>query len=174
MKQAIDIRRGDAADIPSIFQLLDGAVTWLVDRGRTGQWGIEPFSTDPARVATANEWAARHEIHIAEIDAVPVGVLVVGSAPDYARPVQEPEVYVNLLVTDRAWAGRGIGARLIETARAVARERGVALVRVDCYGGDDRALVRYYENQGFTTTDPFIVDTPDGQWPGQTLAQRLD
>lgn len=173
MTQEIRIRPGGAADIPAIFALLDGAVAWLVARGRTGQWGAEPFSADPARVATADEWMEKHEVHIAEIDAVPVGVLVVGSTPDYARPVPEPEVYINLLVTDRTRTGLGIGARLLDRARATARRRGVTLVRVDCYGGDDRALVRYYESQGFTATEPFTVDLPDGRWPGQTLEQRL-
>jgi GNAT superfamily N-acetyltransferase len=167
------IRRGGAGDIPAIFGLLDSAVEWLVARGRTGQWGTEPFSADPARAATANEWVDKHGVYVAEIDGVPVGVLVVSSAPDYAQPVDEPEVYVNLLVTDRARAGLGIGTRLLDRARAIARERGVTLVRVDCYGGDDRALVRYYESQGFTATDPFTVDLPDGSWPGQTLEQRI-
>jgi GNAT superfamily N-acetyltransferase len=100
-------------------------------------------------------------------------VLAVGSAPAYAAPVDEPEVYVNLLVTDRSRKGSGIGARLLDRAREIARERGVSLVRVDCYAGDDRALVRYYESQGFTATDRFTIDLPSGPWPGQTLAQRL-
>jgi GNAT superfamily N-acetyltransferase len=169
----IDVRPGGAGDIPAMFAMLDGAVAWLVARGRTGQWGTEPFSGDPARVATARRWAETNEIHIAEIDGVPVGALVVGSAPDYAPPVEEPELYINLLVTDRARAGLGIGARLLDTARAAARARGVTLVRVDCYAGDDRALVRFYERHGFTATEPFTVDAPTGPWPGQTLEHRL-
>jgi hypothetical protein len=51
----------------------------------------------------------------------------------------------------------------------IARERGAHLLRVDCYAGGDRALVRYYERQGFTATDPFAV----GEWPGQVLEERL-
>jgi hypothetical protein len=44
------------------------------------------------------------------------------------------------------------------------------LLRVDCYAGDDRKLVAYYEGNGFTPTEPFTVE---GRWPGQVLARRL-
>jgi GNAT superfamily N-acetyltransferase len=82
-------------------------------------------------------------------------------------------VYVNLLVTERSYAGHGVGGRLLGYARELARERGVGLVRVDCYAGEDRALVGYYESRGFTATDPFTVRQPSGPWPGQVLAQRV-
>ncbi|GAB3521290.1 hypothetical protein GCM10027575_50390 [Phytohabitans suffuscus] len=94
---------------------------------------------------------------------------MVGDAMPYVPPATEPELYVNLLVTSRAFAGRGVGARLLDRAREIARERGVRQLRVDCYRGDDRALVRYYESQGFTATDTFAV----GEWPGQLLVERL-
>ena len=52
----------------------------------------------------------------------------------------EPELYVRLLVTDRAGAGRGIGGRLLEHARTIARpgDRGTpaggsAAQRGKCY-----------------------------------------
>jgi GNAT superfamily N-acetyltransferase len=76
---------------------------------------------------------------------------------------------VNLLVTDRSFAGRGVGAALLDHARDLAVARGLGLLRVDCYAGDDRALVRYYESVGFTATEPFTV----GEWPGQVLERRL-
>jgi GNAT superfamily N-acetyltransferase len=96
-------------------------------------------------------------------------VLAVGDAMPYVPPPAEPELYVRLLVTDRAHAGLGVGSELLEHARGIARARGLSLLRVDCYGGGDRALVRYYERQGFTATEPFTV----GDWPGQILEQRL-
>jgi len=169
----ITIRPATPDDAAVILGMLDRAVEWLVAGGRTGQWGTEPFSADPHRRTQADGWIAGGGVHIAEIDAAPVGALAVGSAPAYATPVDEPELYINLLVTERAWQGSGVGARLLDHARDIARDRGVTLVRVDCYAGDDRKLVRYYERQGFTATDPFGVELPDGTWPGQTLEQRL-
>jgi hypothetical protein len=63
---------------------------------------------------------------------------------------------------------------MLRHAREVAVERGIALLRVDCYAGNDGALVRYYEQQGFTATAEFTVQLPKGPWSGQVLEQRLD
>jgi GNAT superfamily N-acetyltransferase len=169
----LTIRPGGAADIPTVLSMMDGAVDWLVARGRTGQWGSERQSTNPRRQEQARGWATGGGLYIGELSGEPAGALVVGSAQRYVPPPTEPELYVNLLITDRAHAGRGVGARLLEHARELARARGVGLLRVDCYAGDDRALVGYYESQGFTATVPFTVPLPGGDWPGQVLEQRL-
>lgn len=167
------IRAGGAGDDVVALGLLDGAVAWLVARGRTGQWGEVPMTGQQRWHERARDWVASGGMHMAEIDGEPVGALVVGTANSYVPAAVEPELYVNLLVTDRARQGHGIGTALLDRAREIARERGVTLLRVDCYGGDDRALVRWYESQGFVATDPFTVDQPSGPWPGQLLEQRL-
>jgi len=163
------ITAGGTGDVDTVLALLDGATAWLVGLGRTGQWGTEPHSTNPRRVAQVTEWAEGGRLHLAHLDGQVAGALAVGEAMPWVPPATEPELYVNLLVTNRALAGRGVGARLLGHARDMARERGAHLLRVDCYGGGDRALVRYYERQGFTATEPFAV----GEWPGQLLVQRL-
>ncbi len=168
------VRAGGPADAPAVLRLLDGATAWLVARGRAGQWGTEPASTDPRRIAQADAWATGGGLWLAQAADQPVGALVVGAATEYVPPATEPELYVNLLVTDRAHAGAGIGGRLLAHAAELARERGVGLLRVDCYAGDDGALVRWYERQGFTATDPFTVERPGRPpWPGQVLVRRL-
>ncbi|GIJ11685.1 hypothetical protein Van01_48990 [Micromonospora andamanensis] len=168
------VRSGGKADAAAVLRLLDDATAWLVRQGRTGQWGADPASTDPRRIAQADVWATGGGLWLAEVDGRPVGALVVGSATEYVPPATEPELYVNLLVTDRASAGRGIGGRLLAHAADLARERGVGLLRVDCYAGDDGALVRWYERQGFTPTDPFTVPRPNRQpWPGQILTRPI-
>jgi GNAT superfamily N-acetyltransferase len=87
----------------------------------------------------------------------------------YVPAAGEPELYVNLLVTSRRQRGRGVGAALIGQALAEAAERGLDLIRVDCFAGDDGKLVRYYESVGFTPVQEFTV----GEWPGQLLELRL-
>ncbi|MEV6301152.1 GNAT family N-acetyltransferase [Actinoplanes sp. NPDC051861] len=164
------IRPGSLDDVAAVLRLMDGAVEWLVSQGRTGQWGTAPMSGDPARIARFTAMAEQGELHIATIGDEVVGVLGVGPAMEYVPAAAEPEVYVRLLVTDRARKGSEIGARLLDHARDIARERGVVLLRVDCYAGADGALVRYYERQGFTAAETFQV----GEWPGQILAERLD
>jgi GNAT superfamily N-acetyltransferase len=173
-RQSIAIRPGGPADAPTVLRLLDGATAWLAARGRTGQWGAEPASTDPGRIAQAGAWAGGGGLYLAVLGDAAVGALVVGSATAYVPPATEPELFVNLLVTDRAHAGHGIGARLLAYAAELARERGLGLLRVDCYGGDDRALVRFYEGCGFTATDRFTVERAGRPpWPGQVLERRL-
>lgn len=167
------IRPGDHGDVPAVLRLLDKATEWLVANGRTDQWGTEPHSTNPRRVAQVTVFAEGNGLWLAEVDGVPVGALSVGDALPYIPAVDEPELYVRLLVTDRARVGQGIGAALLDHARFLARKRGVSLLRVDCFAGGDGALVRYYERQGFTRAESFSVPSGDAEWPGQVLVQRL-
>lgn len=167
------IRRAGRDDVPAVLALLDGATEWLVARGRTDQWGTEPHSTSPRRVAQITDFADSGGLWAAEQDGRVVGALSVGPALPYVPPTDEPELYVRLLVTDRKLAGHGIGSTLLDHARELAREAGVGLIRIDCFAGGDGALVRYYEGQGFTRTEAFAVPVNDSEWLGQVLAQRL-
>ena len=163
------IRPGARDDVPAVLRLLDDAVTWLVANGRTGQWGTRPASANPRRHEQLTEFADEGGLWIADRDGEPVGALSVGAALEYVPAADEPELYVRLLVTDRAAKGLGIGTELLDHARKLARAQGLHLLRVDCYAGDDQALVRYYERQGFTRDRPFEVDG----WPGQLLIERV-
>ncbi len=96
-----------------------------------------------------------------------IGALVHGpTAHAYVPPATEPEDYVLLLVSDPA--ARGAGRHLLDESWSRVRARGVDRQRVDCYGGDDGKLVRFYESAGFTPTERFEVNG----WPGQLLERR--
>ena len=166
----ITVRPGALANFDAIIALMDEAVAWLAGQGRTGQWGSEPFSTSDKHVEHMRGEVETNDLWIAEIDGEPVGAMLLGECPmPYIEPVDERELYLRLLVTSRRQVGAGIGQALVEQARAVAAERGIDLIRVDCYGGDDRKLVAAYERLGFTPAAPFTVR----DWPGQLLAMRL-
>ena len=92
--------------------MLDGAVRWLASIGRSAQWGTEPFSAEPERVAQVRAWAADGGLRLAESGGEAVGAMVLGQAPPYVPPADTPELYVLLLVASRAHAGRGAGAAL--------------------------------------------------------------
>ncbi|HEU4947308.1 MAG TPA: GNAT family N-acetyltransferase [Kribbella sp.] len=169
----LNIRAGDLSDVPAVLALLDRATEWLVANGRTDQWGTEPHSTNPRRIAQVTGFVQARGLWIAELDGQAVGALAVGAATPYVPPATEPELYIQLLVTDRDRAGQGIGGELLDHARSLARDRGVDLVRVDCFAGGDGALVRYYERQGFTRAEAFSVPVNDTHWPGQVLFERL-
>ncbi|MFE7561030.1 GNAT family N-acetyltransferase [Kitasatospora sp. NPDC057500] len=172
----MEIRNGGPEDIPDILSLLDGAVAWLAAQGRTRQWGDRSFSGSAARVEHIGRYGREPFLIRLALDD---GGRTVGSCvlseqrPEYATPVDEPELYIRNLVTDRSRKGSGIGAALVADALDEARRRGIGLLRVDCFGGDDRKLVGRYRALGFTETESFEVEQPAGPWPGQILAIRL-
>jgi GNAT superfamily N-acetyltransferase len=164
------VRAGKSADFDTVIALMDEAVAWLTAQGRTGQWGSEPISASPDKVDWMRQQFEGNDAWIAEIEGQPVGVMLLSEEPmPYVDPVDERELYVHLLLASRRHVNQGIGQALVDQARAVAAERGIDLIRVDCYAGDDRKLVAAYERMGFTPTEPFTVK----EWPGQVLALRL-
>lgn len=199
--EGVILRPATRDDIPAILRLLDMAIVWLVSQGRPGQWGTEPRSKNPDTLRQADEmadsggcWVAvdekaaaaaadtaasageGEEAPLTIIDGV-IGAMAVGPPKPYSPPATEPEKYITLMLVDRNQIGRGIGKLLLDKARALAREAGVTLMRVDCYRGDDGKLVQQYEKHGFTKLEE--VDVPTGKpespiWPGQILIQRLD
>ncbi|MFF3254134.1 GNAT family N-acetyltransferase [Actinacidiphila glaucinigra] len=168
------IRTGGPGDLPATLALLDGAVQWLTARGHAGQWGTRPWSSRPPAVERVTRYAEEYLLRVAETGGRVVGVCVLAEErPDYAPPVDERELYVRLLVTDRSLSGSGIGAALVEDAVAETRRRGIRLLRVDCYAGGEGRLVRQYEALGFSRAQPFAVGREEGDpWPGQILERR--
>ncbi|MGW7433988.1 N-acetyltransferase family protein [Streptomyces sp. NPDC054861] len=168
------VRDGGRADLDAVLSLLDDAVAWLQAQGRTGQWGSVPFSSDTARRDQITEFLDRHVVRIAELNGRAVGVCTLAEAASrYVAPARERELYMHLLVTAREVRGMGVGATLCADARAQARRREIGLLRVDCYAGDDRALVRQYERLGFMASTSFSVEREGlAPWPGQVLEMR--
>ncbi|MBC6451448.1 GNAT family N-acetyltransferase [Actinokineospora xionganensis] len=164
------IRPGGPADADTMLAFLDEAVAWMVERGQSEQWGSEPWSAQPKRVARVRAMAESGLLWIAEADGAPAGALVLGEPPEMIPPVDEPEVYIRFLITSRRLAGRGIGSDLLDFARARTRALGIGLLRVDCWAGARGRLVDYYVRNGFTPSATFTVD----DWPGQVLEQRVD
>jgi GNAT superfamily N-acetyltransferase len=88
----------------------------------------------------------------------------------YVPPIDEPELYVRLLIASRRHKGERIGSGLVQQARDEAARRGIDLLRVDCFASEDEALIQYYESQGLTRTQRIEVK------PGvsvQVFEQRL-
>jgi GNAT superfamily N-acetyltransferase len=164
----VRLRRGGPGDAAAVVALFDEAVSWLVARGQTGQWGSEPLSRNERMVARVRGWANGPGLWMAEVDGRVAGALVVGERPEHVHAVSEPELYVELLLSSRAPAGQGVGAALLAHAAELARDAGVALLRVDCWAGAP-PLVTYYERQGFVRDGTFAV----GDWHGQVFSLRL-
>ncbi|MFI5686674.1 GNAT family N-acetyltransferase [Streptomyces sp. NPDC051636] len=168
----INVREGGPADVPVILGMLDSCVAWLVAQGRTRQWGTTPWSENPRAVDMVQRYVAEGSPFIAELDGVPAATLTLSKRPGpYLEPADEPERYIHLFASDRRFKGHGAGAALLAHAVEETRRAGVRLLRVDCYAGDDRKLVAYYESNGFTPTEAFTYG--EDEWPGQVLARRV-
>ncbi|WP_460066956.1 GNAT family N-acetyltransferase [Streptomyces sp. YKOK-I1] len=170
----ITIRDGGPDDVPAMLGMLDSSVEWLVSQGRTGQWGTKPLSQSPRTVESVVRYMEEGAAFVAEVDGVPAGTLTLTDAPGaylaHLPPPGEPERYIHWLASDRRFKGLGVGGALLAHAAEETRRAGVALLRVDCYAGDDRKLVAYYEANGFTPTHAFTVQDA---WPGQLLERRV-
>jgi GNAT superfamily N-acetyltransferase len=169
------IRPGGPDDIAAVLALGDEAVTWMNARGNTQQWGTAPWTGSQPREAVIRDLAHGGGMRIAEDpDGVVLGALVITGTPQpYVPAAAEPELYVNLLLVSRRHSGRGIGAALIGQAKQEAAARGIGLIRVDCWAGEDGSLVRVYERYGFSRVQEFTVTLLTGAWPGMLLAMRL-
>jgi GNAT superfamily N-acetyltransferase len=172
----ITIREGGPEDLPVILGILDSCVEWLVSQGRTGQWGAKPLSENPRVAESVLRHMKEGTAYIAEVDGVPAATLTVTDAPgaylSHLPPPGEPERYIHWLASDRRFRGRGAGAALLEHVAEETRRAGVALLRVDCYAGDDGKLVAYYEANGFVPAETY-TSGENGDWPGQVLARRV-
>ena len=161
------LRTGSIDDLDAVMALMDKAVAWLVEHGRTGQWGDQPWSASEKRVAQIRRMVEDNELLVLEEAGAEIAALVHGpTAHDYVAPATEPEDYVLLLVSDPG--ARGAGRRLLDESWSRARARGIDRQRVDCYGGGEGKLVRFYESAGFTVTGSFEVSG----WPGRLLERR--
>lgn len=154
----MQFRPGTDSDLDAILALFDANIEWLVSRGSADQWGSKPWSGDPKKVAFVRELLTDGVLTIAEIDNVAVGTSLVTDHPmPYVPAAAEPERYLKLLITSPAHRGKKIGHRLIDRARDLAVSEGIGLLRVDCWSGGDKQLVRYYARAGFTPTEVIEV-----------------
>ena len=165
----LTLRAGGPADLPRLLKLFDEAVAWMVARGQPGQWGSEPWSASPRARERVAQLCAAGGLRMASVGGEEVAALIVGQAPPHVEAIAEPELYIELLLVSRRHAGARIGERLVAAALAEARERGVGVVRVDCWAGAP-TLVAWYEARGFERTATFEVN--DG-WRGQVFALRV-
>ena len=165
----LTLRHGGPDDLAWLLGRFDEAVAWMVARGQPEQWGTEPWSADPVARARAEGLLSGGGLRIARLDGEDVGALVLGERPPYVPPIDALELYVLLLLSSRTHAHRGIGAWLVARAVQEGHERGVDVLRVDCWAGAP-TLVAWYEAQGFARSSTFEVN--DG-WVGQVFEMTL-
>ncbi|SRR6266511_731634 len=90
--------------------------------------------------------------------------------PDLWTPAEaaEPALYAHKLTVARAYAGRGLGAELLDWAGSRAADSGAIWLRLDVWT-TNHDLQRYYLEQGFTHVRTVILSHN----PSGALFQRL-
>ena len=138
----MNVRRATLGDVPAVADMLDEATAFVRTKGRN-QWPV-PFPQDELRDAVADG-----ALHVVEVDG--------DRAATFVLPLDDPKfwgerppdaVYLHKLAVRRAFAGRGLGVRIVDWIGEEGRRLGRAFIRLDCQR-DLPGIRRYYERLGF-------------------------
>jgi GNAT superfamily N-acetyltransferase len=147
----LEVRRAGRDDVDEIVDVLSEAARWLIARG-IRQWP-DPFPRE--RVAALVE---RGDFYLARLGGATVGTLaLMWSDPTFWGERPPDAGYVHALAMRRAWAGRGLGGRLLDWAAERVAVAGREYLRLDCLAGNAE-LRRYYERRGFEPRGDVAVD----------------
>jgi ribosomal protein S18 acetylase RimI-like enzyme len=151
MSAALEVRRAEPDDLDEVVSILSEAARWLLERG-IRQWP-DPFPRD--RAAALLE---RGSFYLASVDGEPVATFALLWEDRAFWGEQPPDAgYVHAIAVRRAYAGRGLGERLLEWAGAQAAASGREYLRLDCMSNND-VLRGYYERLGFEPRGEAVFD----------------
>ena len=126
----MELRLGTVEDVGAVMEVVRRVVPGMRASGNL-QWDAEypnaaVFAED---VALGQMWVAEAGGRMAGVAAV-----TTEQSPEYAEvgwDLQEAAVVVHRLAVNPAFRGQGVAGALMEQAEAVARERGIGVLRVD-------------------------------------------
>jgi diamine N-acetyltransferase len=117
---------------------------------------------DPATVFLLAERAG-HLIGFAQ--------LTIGATHERAGP--EATVELDRLYVQRAFAGKGIGTRLLAHSEELARTRGAASLWLTAWVGNRRALA-FYARRGYADAGATIYEFENEQYENRVFVRSLD
>ncbi|KAI4269363.1 MAG: hypothetical protein L6R38_007493 [Xanthoria sp. 2 TBL-2021] len=186
------IRTASSSDVlvrATFLHLFDESVVWLTSRGLSSQWGSEPLKNDPVHIKKVEKIIEQCTVLLAtpvKTEVSSSGPAVLGiclfssshrSHPKVIPPASEPEYYIQLLLTSRSSPStKGLGSAFVTEVDRIARERGIGLIRLDCYAGGEKGeegLVRVYERMGFQKAGGLLNYYESG-WLGQVMERKVD
>lgn len=165
------LRQSAVEDLPVVAGLVDEAVDWLRRVKDTDQWA-RPWPSPELSRARLRRFLRAGATWIAWDGGTPAATITTQSRTDlrlWTRQEQaELAVYVHRLIVSRGYAGRGVGAALLNWAASrSARRYGARWVRVDVWT-TNKQLHEYYQGQGFT----LVRIRSDLAYPSGALFQR--
>ena len=166
---ALRIVSANEADLERYIDLLEEVAGWLEARG-IKQW--RPGSFRQSRDYYA-ESIVRREVHLAFLGDELAGSLrlILREPIVWPEIVEEDAVYMFNLAVRRIWAGRGLGAQMLEWAAERAQSLGRTYLRLDCMA-DNRFLADYYARAGFEQRGE--IDAPYPALVGTLRLKRFE
>jgi len=124
------IRQATSADLDAVMQLIRRVVPLMQAAGNR-QWDDEY-----PNLSVFQQDAEDGQLWVAEIDREIAGVAAITTdqPEEYAAAgwdIAETAIVVHRLAVDPAFRGSGVGIALMRQAETVAKEKGIAFVRVD-------------------------------------------
>jgi ribosomal protein S18 acetylase RimI-like enzyme len=136
------IRRATEEEVPAVAAILDEATAYVATKGYD-QWPV-PYPQEELR----GRWLAG-ELFVAEEESRLAAAFVL-QAED--RPFwgdhADDALYLHKLAVRRAFAGRGLGVRIVEWAATQVAAAGRSFLRLDCMR-DNPGIRSFYEALGF-------------------------
>jgi ribosomal protein S18 acetylase RimI-like enzyme len=142
------VRQGKRGDVAPIMALI-GRVVPLMNANGNLQWD----STYPD-AAVFQKDLDKAQLWVAEAEGQIVGVAAITTdqEPEYAHAgldISELAVVVHRLAVDPQFQGKGVAKALMEQAEAVARMRGITVLRVDT-NVQNRATQKLFPKLGYS------------------------
>lgn len=170
--EGLTVTRATPDDLDRLLTYRREASEWLAARG-IAQWANAfPHQHIAASLAAGHVYLFRD----AQADDVAATVtLDTEPEPDLwtDEELREPSLHMHKLIVRRPWAGRGLGARILDWSSARAADAGAVWLRVNVTTSN-LGLQAYYLSHGFeyvrTVTGPVGVG---GAGVAGWLAQRL-
>lgn len=147
----LDVRRAGLPDLAAVSGLIAEARRWLRENKRTDQWA-EPWPSEDGQRQRIRAAVQAGRTWIAFDGALPAATIT--SSPNHheiwpKENQRDPAAYIRRLIINRRYAGRGLGAQLLDWAGLRARrEYGAQWVRVDVWTTNTE-LHDYYVRLGF-------------------------
>ncbi|MFG1999240.1 GNAT family N-acetyltransferase [Spirillospora sp. NPDC048911] len=168
------IRLAELEHVPIIIGLIEQAADWLRAEKDTEQWS-RPWPDQDSRNKRVHDGVVDRLTWILwDGDTPAASVTITPFGNDlWTEDEQRTEaVYLHRLVVDRAYAGTGLGAELIDWAGWQGRRRltPAKLIRVDVWTDND-GLHAYYRRQGFR--DVGVRTTADDCPAGALFEKRI-
>jgi GNAT superfamily N-acetyltransferase len=157
----VPIRPARTSDLPALIALVRRVVPLMRATGNL-QWGED----------YPNEKVFAHDIELGQlwvVDPHPgaiagVAAITTDQSPEYTQvgwDITEPAIVVHRLAVDPAFQGTGIASALMQQAEAVARERGISVLRVDT-NTQNPATQRLLPKLGYTLAGEISLDFRPG------------